>query len=68
MKKNKVGILDLNAGNIFSVYKVFHQIDENIEIIENYNSSKSFSHIVVPGVASFGAAMKTLKEKNFIYC
>jgi len=65
MKKNKVGILDLNAGNIFSVYKVFHQIDENIEIIENYNSSKSFSHIVVPGVASFGAAMKTLKEKKF---
>ena len=65
MKKNKVGILDLNAGNIFSVYKVFHQIEENIEIIENYDSSKSFSHIVVPGVASFGTAMKTLREKNF---
>lgn len=65
MKKNKIGILDLNAGNIFSVYKVFSQIEDNIEIIENYDSSKSFSHIVVPGVASFGAAMKTLKEKNF---
>tara|TARA_B100000787_G_C16193445_1_gene299049 strand:+ start:1624 stop:2250 length:627 start_codon:yes stop_codon:yes gene_type:complete len=65
MKKNKIGILDLNAGNIFSVYKVFSQIDDNVEIIENYDSSQSFSHIVVPGVASFGMAVKNLKEKNF---
>tara|TARA_B100001063_G_C16665204_1_gene503236 strand:- start:294 stop:920 length:627 start_codon:yes stop_codon:yes gene_type:complete len=65
MKKNKVGILDLNAGNIFSVYKVFNQIQNNIEIVDKYDSSKSFSHIVVPGVASFGSAMKNIKEKNF---
>lgn len=65
MKKLKVGILDLNAGNIFSVFKVFKQIAENVEIIENYDSRKTYSHIVVPGVASFGRAMKTLKEKNF---
>ena len=49
--------------NIFSVYKVFNQIQNNIEIVEKYESSKSFSHLVVPGVASFGTAMKTLKEK-----
>ena len=65
MKKSKIGILDLNAGNIFSVYKVFNQIQNNIEIVEKYESSKSFSHLVVPGVASFGTAMKTLKEKKF---
>lgn len=65
MKSIKVGILDLNAGNIFSVYKVLNQITKNVEIIENYDSSKTYSHIVIPGVASFGAAMKTFKEKNF---
>ena len=65
MNKDKIGILDLNAGNIFSVYKVFNQIQNNIEIIDKYDSSKSFSHIVVPGVASFGSAMKSIKEKNF---
>ena len=56
---------DLNAGNIFSVYKVFRQITKNVEIIEDYNNSKSFTHLVVPGVASFGSAMKNLKEKKF---
>lgn len=65
MKKIRVGILDLNAGNIFSVFKVFKQIEENVEIIENYESTKTYSHVVIPGVASFGEAMKTLKEKNF---
>ena len=65
MNKVKIGILDLNAGNIFSVYKVFNQLCEHVEIIENYSSSEFYSHLVVPGVASFGSAMKTLKEKNF---
>ena len=65
MNKIKIGILDLNAGNIFSVYKVFRQITKNVEIIEDYNNSKSFTHLVVPGVASFGSAMKNLKEKKF---
>ena len=65
MKKIDVGILDLNAGNIFSVYKVFKQIHDQVEIVQNYDSSKSFTHIIVPGVASFGAAMKSLKEKQF---
>ena len=63
MKKIRVGILDLNAGNIFSVFKVFKQIEENVEIIENYESTKSYSHVVSPGVASFGEAIKTFKEK-----
>ena len=63
MNKVKIGILDLNAGNIFSVYKVFNQLCENVEIVENYSSSKFYSHLVVPGVASFGSAMKTLKKK-----
>ena len=52
MQKSKIGILDLNAGNIFSVYKVFKQINYNTEVINNYINSNSFSHIVVPGVAS----------------
>ncbi len=65
MKKEKIGILDLNAGNIFSVYKVFNQIHDNVEIIEEYKNSQSYSHMVIPGVASFGSAMKTLKEKKF---
>ena len=65
MQKSKIGILDLNAGNIFSVYKVFKQINYNTEVINNYINSNSFSHIVVPGVASFGSAIKTLKDKKF---
>lgn len=65
MNNIKVGILDLNAGNIFSVYKVINQVCENVKIVENYNDSNLFTHLIVPGVASFGSAMKTLKEKNF---
>ena len=65
MKRIDIGILDLNAGNIFSVYKVFKQLHNHVEIIQNYDSTKSFTHLVVPGVASFGAAMKSLKENKF---
>ena len=49
MNKVKVGIIDLNTGNIFSVLKVFKQIHNQVEIIEKYGGDKSFSHIVVPG-------------------
>lgn len=63
--QKKIGILNIEAGNIFSVWKVFSQLNSNVQIINEINEKDEFSHLVLPGVASFGAAMKTVKKKNF---
>ena len=59
----KVCILDYGSGNVKSVYNLINYLGYEV-IISNMekNISKS-SHIILPGVGSFGSAMKKVKSK-----
>ena len=64
-KKLKLGIIDYEACNIFSVYNSFYRLGENPEIIKNSKDIKSFDKIVIPGVGSANKSINYLKEFGF---
>ena len=62
----KIGIINYEMGNIFSVYNVFRAIGCTPVVVERPESIKNFSIIILPGVGSFPQAIKNLKSKNLI--
>ena len=61
---NKVAIIDLEIGNIGSIFRALKKIDCNPFLCENKNSFFTASHIVLPGVGSFDYGMSKLIEKK----
>ncbi len=67
-----IAIIDLGLGNLFSLSNALDKITStNIKIIDNSYLFKNFeeeiSHLILPGVGSFPAAMKKIKENNWHY-
>lgn len=60
--KIKVGIIDLEINNIYSIFNAFKKIGYNTSIIKN--KFKNYDFIVLPGVGSFKEGMKSLKKKS----
>ena len=64
-KNIKVGIIDYKLNNLFSIYNALKKIGYNTKIIDaevkNYNS---YDLVVLPGVGSYGSAMKYIKAYN----
>ncbi len=65
-----IAIIDLGLGNLFSLSNAFHKItSKTIKIIDNSyllkNCEEKISHLILPGVGSFPAAMKKIKENNW---
>ncbi len=60
----KVGIVDLNVGNIFSVIKAFKKLSVNFKIINNSKEILNSSHIVIPGVSAFKTAIDSIDKMN----
>lgn len=65
-----IGIIDLGLGNLFSLINALDRItSKKIKIINNFLLLESFekeiSHLILPGVGSFPAAMKKIKENNW---
>ena len=59
----KICILDYGSGNVRSVYNLIKYL--NYESIRSNDSKeiKKSTHIILPGVGAFGAAMKKINEK-----
>tara|TARA_B110000003_G_scaffold276186_1_gene321375 strand:+ start:6694 stop:7338 length:645 start_codon:yes stop_codon:yes gene_type:complete len=62
--KVKLGIIDLNVNNIFSIYEACKSQGYNTEIINKSLKDYSFDIIIMPGVGSFNTAMKFIKKNN----
>lgn len=62
----KIGIINYNAGNLFSINKIIKDLGFNSYVIDHYNEIKNLDKIIMPGVGSFNKAMKNLEEKKFI--
>ncbi|MDC3158073.1 hypothetical protein OA544_03200 [Candidatus Pelagibacter sp.] len=67
MIKKKIGIIDYNAGNIFSIINSLKYLGFKAEIIDNKLQLKNYSYLIFPGVGSFGHCVENLKKRNFFF-
>ena len=65
IEKKKVGIIDYGAGNLGSIYNAFNYLNAKTEIISDPIDLKKFSHLILPGVGSFGELSNNLKKKDW---
>lgn len=61
-----VAIIDYGAGNLSSVKKALDYLGAESEITQDKDKIMSASHIILPGVGSFGDAMKSMKERGLV--
>ncbi len=55
-----IAIIDYDAGNIKSVEKAMSYLGQDVRVTRDYNDIVSASHVILPGVGSFGDAMDKL--------
>ena len=63
--KNKVGIIDYGAGNLGSIYNAITYLTIDVNIVSSPKDINKFSHLILPGVGSFGKLSDNLKKKNW---
>ena len=62
MKRDgKVCILDYGSGNVKSVYNIVSYLNYDVVISNNAEDILVATHIILPGVGAFGAAMERIK-------
>tara|TARA_B100001989_G_scaffold10088_1_gene6524 strand:- start:6036 stop:6656 length:621 start_codon:yes stop_codon:yes gene_type:complete len=66
LRSTKIGIISYGLGNIASVYNACLSLDLETFIIENPEDIINYSHIILPGVGTFSAAMELLNKGNWI--
>ncbi len=59
----KICILDYGSGNVSSVKNLIDHLKFNCVVSNKIEVLKKSSHIILPGVGAFGAAMKKIKKK-----
>ncbi|NNE83128.1 MAG: imidazole glycerol phosphate synthase subunit HisH [Alphaproteobacteria bacterium] len=62
----KIAIIDYGYANIRSVINAFNCFECDISILESPKALADSDKIVMPGVGSFDAGMRGLRERNFI--
>lgn len=61
-----VAIIDYGAGNLSSVKKALDYLGADCEITQDKDKILSTSHIILPGVGSFGDAMESMKARGLV--
>lgn len=62
MQSQSVCILDYGSGNVRSVFNLFSAITGNVVVSNAPAEIEKASHIVLPGVGAFGAAMRKINS------
>lgn len=60
---SSVCILDYGSGNVKSVYNLVSSIEPNTVISNDEAAIVNATHVVLPGVGAFGAAMRKIHER-----
>lgn len=60
----KTVIIDYGIGNILSLKRAIQKTEENIIVSDDLNIIDKASHLILPGVGAFNAAILLLKKKN----
>lgn len=58
----RVCILDYGSGNVKSVFNLFSAVAANVVVSNDPARIEDATHIVLPGVGAFGAAMRRIHE------
>ncbi|MCD7796888.1 MAG: imidazole glycerol phosphate synthase subunit HisH [Clostridiales bacterium] len=61
-----VAIIDYGTGNLSSVQKALDYLGAENEITQDRDKILSASHIILPGVGSFGDAMESMRERGLV--
>lgn len=61
-----ISIIDYGAGNLSSVKKALDFLGAESEITQDSDKILSASHIILPGVGSFGDAMNSMAERGLV--
>ncbi len=61
-----IGIVDYGMGNLYSVKNILDYLTIESLIIETADDFKKCTHVIIPGVGSFGKAMENLHSKSFV--
>jgi glutamine amidotransferase len=64
----KIVIVDYGIGNILSIKNAISYHGYNSIVTRNREEIKSASHVILPGVGAFPAAMNKLQDFNLIEC
>ena len=59
----RVCILDYGSGNVKSVYNLFASLTEGVILSNSREDIEAATHIVLPGVGAFAAAMRRINER-----
>ncbi len=62
-KPRSVCILDYGSGNTKSVYNMLCTLEPDTKISNNPDDIENATHLVLPGVGAFGAAMMKIRQK-----
>jgi len=60
---SSICILDYGSGNVKSVFNLFSGLSQRVVISNDPVEIEKATHIILPGVGSFGAAMRKIQEK-----
>tara|TARA_B110000008_G_scaffold275379_1_gene312729 strand:- start:1208 stop:1825 length:618 start_codon:yes stop_codon:yes gene_type:complete len=63
MLRKNVCILDYGSGNVGSVFNLLKYLKTNVVISNEKQVIESSTHLILPGVGSFGSAMEKIKSK-----
>lgn len=59
-----IAIIDYDAGNIKSVQKALEYLGEEAVITDNYSEIMHSQGVILPGVGSYGDAMRKLRDRG----
>ena len=61
-----IAIIDYGAGNLSSVKKALDFLGAENEITQDPERILSASHVILPGVGSFGDAMASMRKRGLV--
>lgn len=62
--KKCVTVLDYGCGNLFSVLRSLARTVDQIEVIDTYRPEMRSTHLVLPGVGTYGEAMNQVRNRG----
>ena len=64
--KKKITIIDYGVGNILSIMRAIEKCGEKCYVSKNNKEVLSSTHIILPGVGAFSAAMEKIKNNHLV--
>ena len=63
-KKQKIGILDLEFGNLGNIIKVINHFNNKVVLVQNKNDFNLIDKLILPGVGSFNHFCNNVRKNN----